>query len=115
MPDIEVYTDALRQRVDGEALERIRLANPFLLRSVDPPISEAEGKKVEGVRRLGKRIVLALEGELFLVLHLMVAGRLKWLALGAPVPKRSGLAAFDFSSRGTRQISLAVFPSNTTR
>ncbi len=98
LPDVEIYVEALSARVQGERLERIRIAKPFLLRSFEPPISSAEGKAVRAVRRLGKRIVFALEDDLYLVLHLMIAGRLKWADVGATVPKRAGLAAFDFSS-----------------
>ena len=98
LPDIAVYVEALARRVVGEALERVRLASPFLLRSVDPPLSAAEGRRVVGVRRLGKRIVVELEGGLFLVLHLMIAGRLRWRPPGAKPPGRRGLAAFDFPS-----------------
>ncbi len=96
LPDVTVYLEALRPRILGERLERVRIASPFLLRSVDPPIAEAEGRAVTGLRRLGKRIVIALESDLFLVLHLMIAGRLRWRDPGAPVPRRLGLAAFDF-------------------
>lgn len=96
LPDIEVYLDALRPRVVDQPLQRIRLVSPFLLRSVDPPITDAEGRTVLGVRRLGKRIVFALDGDLFLVLHLMIAGRLQWKAVGAKPPGKVGLAAFDF-------------------
>jgi formamidopyrimidine-DNA glycosylase len=96
LPDIEVYLDALRPRVVGQRLQRVRLASPFLLRSVDPPIADAEGRTVVGVRRLGKRIVFALDGDLFLVLHLMIAGRLQWKAAGTKPPGKVGLAAFDF-------------------
>ena len=78
LPDATVYVEALERFVAGRTLERIRLASPFLLRSFEPPLSAAEGRRVTGVRRLGKRIVLALEGELFLVLHLMITGRLRW-------------------------------------
>jgi len=98
LPDIEVYVEALARRVVGERLIGIRIGNPFLLRSFTPPIQEAEGTTVHRVRRLGKRIVFELENELFLVLHLMIAGRLQWKASDAPLPKRSGLAAFDFTS-----------------
>lgn len=97
-PDIVVYIEALESRVVGQRLERTRIAKPFLLRSFDPPISAAEGKTVTGLRRMGKRIVLELEAELFLVIHLMIAGRLRWLESGAKVPGKIGLAAFDFSS-----------------
>ena len=96
LPDIAIYIEALEQRVVGQVLERVRLANPFLLRTAVPPISSAEGKRVVGLRRVGKRIVLALEGELFLVLHLMVAGRLRWLARNAKPPGRVTLATFEF-------------------
>ena len=96
LPDITVYIEALTSRVVGQPLERIRIAKPFLLRSVDPPISAAEDKRVTGLRRMGKRIVLELEEDLFLVIHLMIAGRLKWLPAGGKVPGKIGLAAFDF-------------------
>jgi formamidopyrimidine-DNA glycosylase len=96
LPDIAVYIDALERRVVGQPIERIRLANPFLLRTAVPPISSAEGKRVVDLRRIGKRIVLALEGELFLVLHLMVAGRLRWLARNAKPPGRLTLATLEF-------------------
>jgi formamidopyrimidine-DNA glycosylase len=96
LPDITVYIEALEARIVGQPLERIRIAKPFLLRSVDPPISTANGKKVVGVRRMGKRIVLELEDDLFLVIHLMIAGRLRWQPSGAKVPGKLGLAAFDF-------------------
>jgi formamidopyrimidine-DNA glycosylase len=96
LPDIVVYIDALESRVVGEPIERIRVLGPFLLRTAVPPISSAEGRRVVGLRRIGKRIVLALEGELFLVLHLMVAGRLRWLARSAKPPGRITLAVFEF-------------------
>jgi formamidopyrimidine-DNA glycosylase len=97
LPDIAVYIDALGKRVVGQPIARIRLANPFLLRTAVPPISTAEGKRVVGLRRIGKRIVLALDGDLFLVLHLMVAGRLRWVARNAKPPGRLTLAVFEFS------------------
>ncbi len=96
LPDIEVYTEALAARVLRQPLQRVRIATPFLLRSADPPMAEAEGRVVVAVRRLGKRIVLALDGDLFLALHLMIAGRLHWKEPGARPPGRVGLAAFDF-------------------
>ena len=96
LPDIMLYLEALRPRVQGQQLERVRLANPFLLRSVEPSLKEVAGKTVVDLRRLGKRIVFALEGELFLVLHLMIAGRLHWKPAGAKPPGKVGLAAFDF-------------------
>jgi formamidopyrimidine-DNA glycosylase len=96
LPDIVVYLECLKTRIQGQRLERVRLANPFLLRSVEPSIKEADGRTVVDLRRLGKRIVMALEGELFLVLHLMIAGRLQWKPPGAKPPGKVGLAAFDF-------------------
>jgi len=98
LPDVVVYVERLAARIGGHSLERVRLASPFLLRTVTPALSEVEGRLVHGVRRLGKRIVFSLEGELFLVLHLMIAARLHWRQAQAPVPRRVGLAAFDFSS-----------------
>ncbi len=96
LPDITVYIEALASRITGQLLERTRIAKPFLLRSVDPPMSAAEGKRVTGLRRMGKRIVVELEKDLFLVIHLMIAGRLRWLPAGGKIPGRIGLAAFDF-------------------
>ena len=96
LPDVVVYIEHLESRLAGRTLERVRLMNPFVLRSVTPPIASAEGKKVVGVSRIGKRIVIALEGELFLVLHLMIAGRLRWLEKDAKLPGRITLAAFGF-------------------
>jgi formamidopyrimidine-DNA glycosylase len=98
LPDITVYVEALEARIAGQTLERIRIPKPFLLRSVDPPLSAASGKRVTGIRRIGKRIVLELDDELFLVIHLMIAGRLRWVPSGGKVPGKIGLAAFDFSN-----------------
>jgi formamidopyrimidine-DNA glycosylase len=98
LPDVTVYVEALAARVDGATLEGIRFASPFLLRSAVPPVREAFGRKVASVHRLGKRIVLSLDGGYHLVLHLMIAGRLKWAKRGAKPPGRIGLAAFDFST-----------------
>ncbi len=98
LPDITVYIEALESRIVGQPLERVRIAKPFLLRSVEPPISAANGKRVTGVRRMGKRIVIELEDDLFLVIHLMIAGRLRWVPTGAKVPGKIGLAAFDFAN-----------------
>ena len=92
LPDIAVYLDALKRRVEGARLLKVRLLNPFLLRTAVPPIANAEGKKVAGLRRMGKRIVLALEDDLFLVIHLMIAGRLQWDS------KRKGLAVLEFDT-----------------
>jgi formamidopyrimidine-DNA glycosylase len=104
LPDVELYLSALRAHIGGRMLERVRLATPFLLRSVDPPLSAAEGRVVTRFRRIGKRIVWELEpsdardaGELFFVFHLMIAGRFKWRDAGAAIPRKVGLAAFDFS------------------
>jgi formamidopyrimidine-DNA glycosylase len=96
LPDVEVYAEALRARIAGAPLLAVRLGNPFLLRSADPPLAAARGKRILAVRRLGKRLVLALEEDLFLVLHLMIAGRLHWREPGAKLPGRVGLAGFDF-------------------
>ena len=96
LPDIECYLRALEPRVVGQPLEAVRLKSPFLLRSVTPPLSDAQDRAVTDLRRLGKRIVFAFEGDLFLVLHLMIAGRLRWRKRGAGLPGRMGLAAFDF-------------------
>jgi len=97
LPDIVVYLEALDARVRGKVLERVRILNPFLLRSTTPPLAAVEGKTVTGLRRIGKRIVISLDGELFLVLHLMVAGRLRWLASRDKVPGRITLALLEFS------------------
>jgi formamidopyrimidine-DNA glycosylase len=106
LPDITVYIEALDARIRGATLERVRLASPFVLRSFDPSISDAHGRVVTGLRRVGKRIVIALEGDLFLVIHLMIAGRLHWKPAGAKVPGKVGLAAFDFST-GTLTLTEA--------
>ncbi|MDP1828162.1 MAG: DNA-formamidopyrimidine glycosylase family protein [Archangium sp.] len=95
-PDLELYLSALTPRVVGQPLERVRLGSPFVLRSVEPPLSGTFGRKIVGLRRLGKRLIFELEGELFIVVHLMIAGRLQWKAAGAKLPGRAGLAAFDF-------------------
>jgi formamidopyrimidine-DNA glycosylase len=95
-PDLELYLSALTPRIVGQPLEKVRLGSPFVLRSVEPPISSTAGRKVIALRRIGKRLVFELEGELFIVIHLMIAGRLQWKAAGSKVPGRAGLAAFDF-------------------
>jgi formamidopyrimidine-DNA glycosylase len=115
LPDVELYLSALRARVSGRTLEQVRLATPFLLRSVEPPLDSVEGRVVTGFRRLGKRIVWEFErsstepgaGELFLVFHLMIAGRFKWRDRGAAIPRRLGLAAFDFAN-GTLLLTEAA-------
>jgi formamidopyrimidine-DNA glycosylase len=97
LPDITAYIEALDRRVTGAPLEGVRLASPFLLRTVEPPLSDFTGKRVTGLRRIGKRIAFGFEGDLWLVLHLMIAGRLHWKAAGAAIPGgKRGLAAFDF-------------------
>jgi formamidopyrimidine-DNA glycosylase len=96
LPDIVVYIEALEKRILGQPLEHVRLASPFLLRSVDPPLSRVEGKTVRHLRRIGKRIAIGLDDDLWLVLHLMIAGRLHWRPPGAKVSRPRGLAAFDF-------------------
>jgi formamidopyrimidine-DNA glycosylase len=96
LPDITVYVERIAERVAGKPLERVRLASAFVLRTARPPIDDAAGRRVVGVRRLGKRIVLALAGDWFLVIHLMIAGRLLWEASGHKIPGKLGLAAFDF-------------------
>ena len=98
LPDVTIYVEALGARIRGARLEGVRLANPFVLRSVDPPLSSAAGRTVTDVTRLGKRVVIALDGDLFLVLHLMIAGRLHWKSAGARPPGKIGLAALDFST-----------------
>ncbi len=96
LPDIVVYIEALEKRILGQTLEHVRVASPFLLRSVDPPLKSVEGKLVRQLRRIGKRIAIGLDGDLWLVLHLMIAGRLHWRPRGVKVARPRGLAAFDF-------------------
>ena len=102
LPDITVYIEALEKRIVGQRVERVRIVSPFLLRTVEPPVASAEGKKVVALRRLGKRICIGVEGEIWLVLHLMIAGRLHWFErAGGKSVKLSGrqnLAAFEFSN-----------------
>ena len=98
LPDVTVYVEGLAARVVGVELERVRLKSPFLLRSFEPPLSAVHARRVLGVQRLGKRIVIELEDELFLVLHLMIAGRLHWKEPGAALGGRISLAAFDFAT-----------------
>jgi formamidopyrimidine-DNA glycosylase len=96
LPDVTVYIEALERRCLGERLEGIRIGGPSLLRTVDPPAAELVGRAVTGLRRLGKRIVFALEGDRFIVIHLMIAGRFRWRPAGAKLPGKQGMAAFDF-------------------
>jgi len=106
LPDVTLYLERLQPRILARELIRIQLLSPFLLRTALPPISSAEGKTVTGLRRLGKRIVIALDGDLFLVLHLMIAGRLRWLGEGTGPPARITLARFEFES-GTLALTEA--------
>ncbi len=96
LPEVELYLTSLRARIQGRTLERIRLRSPSLLKTYDPPVSAAEGRRVLGLERIGKRIVWELDDELFLVFHLMIAGRYRWKERGAAVPRKLGHAAFDF-------------------
>jgi formamidopyrimidine-DNA glycosylase len=116
LPDITVYIEALEQRIVGHSLDRVRVANPFLVRSVDPPITEAVGRRVTVIRRIGKRIAIGFANDIWIVIHLMIAGRFRWLPAGAKIPGRLGLAAFDFDNGSlilteagsTRRASLNV-------
>ena len=98
LPDLTVYLEALEQRIVGQPLEQARILSPFLLRTALPPLESAHGRRVTGVRRVGKRIAIALEGELWLVFHLMIAGRLHWFARGTPLAKRAALARLHFGN-----------------
>jgi len=96
-PDLEVYIDCLEPRIVGKTLQRLRLGSPFVLRTVEPPLASLNLKRVESLRRIGKRLILVLTGETFVVIHLMIAGRLQWEdAANAKLPGKAGLAAFDF-------------------
>ena len=96
LPDITAYLTALEKRIVGQPLEKVRLGSPFLLRTADPPLADTYGKVVRKLRRVGKRIAIGMEGDLWLVLHLMIAGRLHWRPVGAKLAGRRSLAAFDF-------------------
>jgi formamidopyrimidine-DNA glycosylase len=96
LPDVELYLHALQPRVVNRYLERVRLGNPFVVRTIEPPVAALEGQRIEDLRRLGKRLVFHFSDDLFMVLHLMIAGRLRWRERGASVPAKVGLAAFDF-------------------
>jgi formamidopyrimidine-DNA glycosylase len=96
LPDVVVYIEALEKRILEQKLESVRIVSPFLLRTVDPPLESTHGKVVQQLRRIGKRIAIGVEGDLWLVLHLMIAGRLHWRARGVKVSKPRGVAAFDF-------------------
>ncbi len=97
LPDITVYVERLAAFTVGRELRGLRLASPFLLRTVDPPVAELVGRTITSVARLGKRLVLGFDGDLYAVIHLMIAGRLRWKAAGVAIPKKVGLAAFDFA------------------
>jgi formamidopyrimidine-DNA glycosylase len=107
LPDVTVYLESLERRILGQTLRGVRLASPFVLRTFDPPVSSAAGRRVRGLRRVGKRLVFELDDDLFLVIHLMIAGRLRWLDAGAKIPGKVGLAAFDFDS-GTLVLTEAA-------
>ena len=107
LPDVTVYVESIASRIAGQPLQGVRVASPFVVRTFDPPLSVASGRRVLEVRRLGKRIVFMLEGGLFLVIHLMIAGRFKWLERGAKIPGKVGLAALDFPS-GTLVLTEAA-------
>ena len=107
LPDVTVYVESLERHVVGAILADVRLFNPFLLRTVEPPLAAARGKHVRSVHRIGKRIVLGLDDDLFLVIHLMIAGRLRWRKPGAKPPGKQGLAAFDFAE-GTLMFTEAA-------
>lgn len=96
LPDVTIYVEALQARILERTLERVRVASPFLVRSVHPPIQSLERRRITDISRLGKRIVIGFEGDLFLVLHLMIAGRLRWRESGVQLPRKVGLAALDF-------------------
>ena len=106
LPEVALYLHALRSRILGERLEAVRIRSPSLLKSFDPPIGRAAGRAVESLSRLGKRVVVGLEGDLFLVVHLMIAGRFQWRKPSAPIPRKFGHAAFDFA-RGTLLLTEA--------
>src|SRR5271168_501044 len=117
LPDIAAYISALEPRIVGQRIEQMRLASPFLLRTAQPPLTDVEGRLVQEVRRIGKRIAIGVEGDLWLVLHLMIAGRLHWRPPQAKLAGRKSLAAFDFptgtlvlTEAGTkRRASLHLF------
>jgi len=98
IPDLTVYIDALEDHLTGSSISGIRIANPFILRSVEPPVDAFYGRRVVGIRRIGKRIVIKCEGEFFIVVHLMIAGRLRWYRTGTKIPAKLGLIAFDFNT-----------------
>ena len=98
LPDVTVYVELIAAKTVGRTIDRVRIASPFVVRSVDPPVSAAEGKTVRDVRRIGKRIAIGLDDDIWIVIHLMIAGRFRWITPGAKIPGRMGLAAFDFEN-----------------
>ncbi|WP_447983990.1 Fpg/Nei family DNA glycosylase [Nitrospira sp. Nam74] len=106
LPDLAIYLDALQRRVVGHRLERIRVVGPSLLRTADPPLTDAHGRIIRDLRRIGKQLVFGLEDDLFLVVHLMIAGRFHWRTAGTKIPGKVGLAAFDFA-HGTLLVTEA--------
>jgi formamidopyrimidine-DNA glycosylase len=98
LPDVTVYVELIAAKTIGRKIERVRIASPFVVRSVDPPVRDVEGKMVREIRRIGKRIAIGLDDDLWIVIHLMIAGRFRWLKPGAKIPGRLGLAAFDFEN-----------------
>jgi formamidopyrimidine-DNA glycosylase len=106
LPDLTVYLEALHRRIVGQSLERVRILSPFLLRTAVPPVESVQGRRVTAVRRIGKRLAIGLEGDLWLVLHLMIAGRLHWFEQGKRMSKRAALARLDFSN-GTLTLTEA--------
>src|SRR6266851_7092652 len=113
LPDVTIYIEALEARILGQTLERVRLASPFLLRTIDPPLAATHNKKVRRLRRIGKRIAIGLEGDLWLVLHLMIAGRLHWREHNAKLPGKNAPAAFDFLN-GTLVLTEAGSQKNAS-
>jgi len=106
LPDVELYLAALRPRILGRPLERVRVASPFFVRTFDPPLSALVGHRIVDLQRMGKRLVWTFDGSLFVVIHLMIAGRFRWLEAGAQIPGKIGLAAFDFDN-GTLAVTEA--------
>src|SRR5260370_27566600 len=113
LPDIAAYITALESRIVGEPIEHVRLASPFLLRTVEPPVARIEGRKVCELRRIGKRIAIGVKDDLWLVLHLMIAGRLHWRWAGTEQASPNTLAAFDFSD-GSLVLNAACAPHHAS-
>jgi formamidopyrimidine-DNA glycosylase len=115
LPDITVYVESIAARVGDCTLAATRLGGPFVLRTVDPPVAELAGRAVVGVERLGKRVVLALEGDRFVVVHLMIAGRFRWTAFGAKIPGKLGVAAWDFADAKGAGVGALVLTEASTQ